>query len=108
MNYNLINGVEHIENIFNIHGERKEDEKIVKGYKIMQLDKCYQMLSRISDSKAGEMIILEKWSDYLVKKDIPFAVTKICSENIYYFKLYVYGTEIVKEKSESKKIAVSS
>ena len=108
MNYNLINGVEHIENIFNIHGERKEDEKIVRGYKIMQLDKCYQMLSRIKAELAWEVSLLEKWSDYLVKKDIPFAVTKICSENIYYFKMYVYGTEVVKEKSESKKIAAGS
>lgn len=108
MNYNLINGVEHIENIFNIHGERKEDEKIVKGYKIMQLDKCYQMLSRIKTELEREVELLEKWSAYLVKKDIPFAVTEICSENIYYFKMYVYGIEIVKEKSESKKITSGS
>jgi hypothetical protein len=108
MNHKLIDGVACIENIFDKKGQRIADQKIIKGFRIMHLDKCYQMLEKIKNSLPIDVDILEKWSGYLAQKNIPFAITEAHTGKHIYYRLFVHGTEATRAKTESKKLPVSN
>ena len=107
MHYKIINGVEFIEGIYNKQGELQEEQRIIRGHRITSLDRCYKMLERTKSIHPVEILTLNSWEKYLVSKDIPFAITEFKIGNCNSYNLFVYGTEIVRGKSESKKLSKS-
>ena len=107
MHYEIINGVEFIEGIYSKSGEHLDDQKIIRGFKITLLTRCYKMLEKTRGNYPIEIATMNSWEKYLVSKNIPFAITEYIKGTEYLYNLFVYGTEIVRGKSESKKLSKS-
>lgn len=106
MNYTIIKGVEHIENITGRKKENLDPQQILVGYMANKLDECHEVLQEMDTTKKKDIEILRSTEKYMKERNIPFAITQKKNSRYNYF--YVYGPEITRQKSESKKLPIGS